>query len=52
VVVIDHTGNPYAVKYLVGLFGIRAANIEVDWNPNSAVEVELYLGDEALGVVP
>ncbi len=42
--IVDHTGSPYVVKYLVELLGIAPANIQVKFDPNSAVDVELFLG--------
>lgn len=52
--IIDHTGNPYIVKYLVELLRIAPGNINVDFDPNSSVDVELYLGTDLarLNIVP
>jgi LCP family protein required for cell wall assembly len=48
--IVDHTGNPYAVKYLVELLKIAPANINVKFDPTSAVDVELYLGSDIAGL--
>ena len=48
--VIDHTGSPYTVQYLVNLLGIHPGRIIIDFDPNAQVDVELYLGDSSRGV--
>jgi LCP family protein required for cell wall assembly len=52
--IVDHTGNPYIVKYLVDLLKIAPGNIYVKFDPNSAVDVELFLGTDLAGanIVP
>jgi polyisoprenyl-teichoic acid--peptidoglycan teichoic acid transferase len=52
--IVDHTGNPYIVKYLVELFKIAPGNIQVKFDPNSTVDVELFLGTDLarLNIVP
>ena len=45
-VIIDHTGNPYLVKYLVDLMQISPKNIHSDFNPTSPSDVELFLGND------
>jgi hypothetical protein len=47
--VIDHTGSPYMVKYLVNLLGIQESRIKLDYDPNGAVDVEVFLGYDAEG---
>jgi hypothetical protein len=44
--IVDHTGNPYVVKYLVELLKISPGNIYVEFDPNSSVDVELNLGTD------
>jgi LCP family protein required for cell wall assembly len=44
--IIDHSGSPYALKYLVDLMGISSGKIYIRFDPNSAVDVELFLGDD------
>lgn len=48
--VVDHTGSPYMVKYLVNLLGIQESRIRLEYDPNSPVDVELYLGHDAEAV--
>ena len=45
--IIDHTGNPYILKYIAELFNVPAARIQVKFDPASSVDVEVYLGGEA-----
>ncbi|MBN1148718.1 MAG: LCP family protein [Anaerolineales bacterium] len=42
--IIDHTGNPYIMKYLVDLLHIHSSKIYIEFDPNSQVDVEVYLG--------
>jgi len=42
--VIDHTGNPYALRYLVDLMKIATGNISIQFDPNANADIELYLG--------
>lgn len=44
-VIVDHTGNPYTVQYFVELMKISSAFIYVRFDPASAVDVEVYLGE-------
>jgi LCP family protein required for cell wall assembly len=44
--IIDYTGKPYTVKYLVELMGINAANIYSSFDPNSEVDVSITLGTD------
>ncbi len=43
---IDHSGKPYTSSYLVDLMGISALKIIHDYNPNSAADVEVILGND------
>lgn len=44
--VTDYTGNPYTLKFLVDLMGIAPNRIFSQYDPNSAVDVELALGND------
>jgi LCP family protein required for cell wall assembly len=44
--IIDHTGNPYVLKYLVDLLHINANKIMIEFDPNHPVDVEVYLGND------
>jgi polyisoprenyl-teichoic acid--peptidoglycan teichoic acid transferase len=52
--IVDHTGNPYVVKYLVEQLHIAPTNITVKFDPSNSVDVELYLGSDLarLNIVP
>ncbi|MBN1230515.1 MAG: LCP family protein [Anaerolineales bacterium] len=44
--IIDHTGNPYTVRYLVDTMKIQALKISFEYDPNSQVDIEIYLGND------
>jgi LCP family protein required for cell wall assembly len=52
--IVDHTGNPYLVSYLVELLQIAPANIYVEFDPNATADVDLFLGADLarLNIVP
>ena len=41
---ISYTGNPYTIRYLVELMGISPNKIFLRYDPNSQVDIVLYLG--------
>jgi LCP family protein required for cell wall assembly len=44
--IIDHSGNPYALKYLVELMNIATGKISISFDPSAAADIELYLGSD------
>ena len=44
--IIDYTGNPYTMRYLVDLMKISPYQIVYKYNPTSEVDVEIILGDD------
>jgi len=44
--IIDHTGNPYLIKYLVDLMGISEKRIYSEFDPFNPVDVEVHLGND------
>jgi len=42
--IIDHTGNPYMIEWLVSIPGLNNARILVEYDPNATYDLELYLG--------
>ncbi len=44
--IIDHTGSPYALKYLVQLMGIANGKITIKFDPNVQADIELFLGND------
>jgi LCP family protein required for cell wall assembly len=51
-VVIDYTGNPFTVKYLVESMGISANRIYSEYDPSSPVDVQLILGRDWENSIP
>ncbi len=47
---IDHSGNPYTIKYLASLLGVRPSRIILDYAPENRLSVEVYLGYDAEGI--
>jgi polyisoprenyl-teichoic acid--peptidoglycan teichoic acid transferase len=43
-VIIDYTGKPYTVQYLVELLGIQPNSIYSRYDPNSQVDIAILLG--------
>ena len=50
--VIDYTGNPYTLRYLVDLMKITPYSIISEYNPTSQVDVVVLLGDDWAGSNP
>jgi hypothetical protein len=48
--VVDNSGNPYLLRYLVDLYGIPPERIIIQSDPAASVDVELYLGDNAVSL--
>jgi len=44
--IVDYTGNPHTVRYLMELFGTPAEYYQLDFNPNSPVDVVVTLGSD------
>ncbi len=44
--IIDYTGKPYTVNYLVELMGIQATRIYSSYDPNSEVDVVILVGQD------
>lgn len=44
--IIDHTGSPFSLRYLVDLLRINPGKVISDYDPNSPVDLELILGDD------
>jgi hypothetical protein len=43
---IDHTGKPYLLKYLMSIFNISDTQVRINFDPNSATDVDIILGEE------
>jgi polyisoprenyl-teichoic acid--peptidoglycan teichoic acid transferase len=44
--IVDYTGNPYTVRYLAGLMKVRPGQIRLEYNPDSELDVVVYLGSD------
>ena len=44
--IIDRTGNPYTMKFLIDLMGIQPNRIFFEYDPNSDVDIEIHLGSD------
>lgn len=42
--IIDYTGNPHTVRYLVEVFGVLPGNYELQYDPNSPVDIVVTIG--------
>jgi LCP family protein required for cell wall assembly len=45
-VIIDYSGKPYTVQYIVQLMNIQPSNIYSRYDPNSEVDITILLGDD------
>ena len=50
--IIDHTGNPYTLAFLAELMDLGGVQIVHDFNPASAVDIEIRLADDWLNNNP
>ena len=44
--IIDHAGNPFALKYLVDLMQIPSGKIIIKFDLNNSFDIELFLGND------
>jgi LCP family protein required for cell wall assembly len=44
--IIDHTGNPFVMRYLVDTMNISPNNIHIKYDPGNPTDVELILGND------
>jgi polyisoprenyl-teichoic acid--peptidoglycan teichoic acid transferase len=44
--IIDHSGRPFAVQYLVSMLGIETRQISFEYDPSAAADIEVILGEE------
>jgi hypothetical protein len=43
---VDHTGNPYVLQYLLELMNISPYRIFLEYDPSAEADVEIYLGKD------
>lgn len=51
-ILIDHSGKPYTLKYLMGLFGVAPNQVRIRFDPNASADVEIILGPGAVAPCP
>jgi len=44
--VIDHSGNPYALKYLMALMNLSSGQIRIRFDPAAAADIEIIIGPD------
>ena len=44
--VVDYTGNPYTLQYLIEIMDINPNRIFHSYDPNSQIDIEINLGDD------
>lgn len=44
--IIDHSGSPHTLQYLVELLKVRPGKIYVQYDPNASIDVEVFLGSD------
>jgi LCP family protein required for cell wall assembly len=47
---IDHSGNPYTLKYLTEMFAIQPEAVVLEYDPANPLDIELFLGFDAEGI--
>jgi LCP family protein required for cell wall assembly len=45
-VLVDHTGKPYLLKYLMAVMNIGPSQVRTRFDPTSATDVDIILGDD------
>jgi len=45
-VLVDHSGNPYLLKYLMEIMNIGPSQVRTRFDPNSASDVDIIIGDD------
>ena len=44
--VIDHSGNPYALKYLMALMNLSSGQIRIRFDPAAVSDIEIIIGPD------
>ncbi|KAF0107873.1 MAG: LytR family transcriptional protein [Anaerolineaceae bacterium] len=51
-ILIDHSGKPYTLKYLMQLMNVAPNQVRIRFDPNAAADVEIILGPGAVSPCP
>lgn len=43
---IDHTGNPYTIRYLIETLKLENSRVQIQFDPNSQVDLEVIFGND------
>ena len=43
---VDHSGKPYLLKYLMAVMNLDASQVRTRFDPNAATDVEIIIGDD------
>lgn len=43
---VDHTGKPYLLKYLMAVMNIDASQVRTRFDPNASTDVDVIIGDD------
>jgi hypothetical protein len=43
---VDHTGNPYLLKYLMAVMNIDSSQVRTRFDPNASTDVDVIIGDD------
>lgn len=46
---VDHTGNPYTIKYLMEALNVPNARVKIEFDPNAASDLEVIIGNDWAG---
>lgn len=47
--IVDYSGNPHTMNYLIELFDLQQGYYQLDYDPTSAVDVQIFLGSDLVG---
>ncbi len=44
--IVDHTGKPYTLEYLVKLMNIQPGDVKISYTPDGSLDIELVIGKD------
>jgi hypothetical protein len=51
-ILIDHSGKPYTIRFLIEALNVPRSRIKMDFDPNASVDVEATIGSDWAGAQP